>query len=115
MLHTDEQDTSAFKRCKENWTRALLAAATFQGLDGKLIPEQAMFLFPRERQQWVPHGPCLEQGCQGSEMAGSIKGHQSHKEHFLLDSGSSYFCLDLSQLGPKQKHHPAEAEHSSRA
>lgn len=41
MLYIDEQDTSAFKRC---WTRALLAAATFQGLNGKLIPEWAASL-----------------------------------------------------------------------
>lgn len=33
MLCIDEQDTSAFKRCKISWIRALLAAATFQGLN----------------------------------------------------------------------------------
>lgn len=115
MLYIDEQATSAFKRCKISWTRALLAAATFQGLNGKLIPEESMSLFPCEKQQWVPRAPCLEWGCRGSERAGSIKGHQSHKEHFLLDSGSSYFCLGLSQLGPEQKPHPVEAERSPRA
>lgn len=41
MLYIDKQDIFAFKR---RWTRALLAAATFQGLNGKLIPEWAVSL-----------------------------------------------------------------------
>lgn len=44
VLYIDEQDTSAFKRCKISWSRALLAATIFQGLNGKLIPEWAMSL-----------------------------------------------------------------------
>lgn len=44
MLCIDEPATSAFKRREMGWTRALLAAATFQGLSGRLIPEWATAL-----------------------------------------------------------------------
>lgn len=44
MLYIDELATSAFKRCEMGWTRAPLAAATFQALSSRLIPERATAL-----------------------------------------------------------------------
>lgn len=68
--------------------------------------------FPCEQRQWVCRGLRWEWGWWGREGTGSISGHQSHDEHFSLDSGSSYFWLGLSQLGLYQKPQPAEAEPS---
>lgn len=109
MLYIDEQDTSAFKRCKISWTRTLLDAATFQGLNGKLIPEGAMSLCSHVR------------GSSGYPMVRAWSGAARRVRELALTrvinhtKSTFYFCSDLSQLEPEQKPHPAEVEHSPRA